>query len=133
MAEYERVSKTDRPIRDLPRFQDHLKTLLYQSEFNQREIASMAGLKHNVLSMIKLGRMKVPLDRIPDLAWALRADPFVLLVLAMNDEHPALLRLLQDQMGISISTLQLASLARTPKQESTDADIPPSDPGRSSS
>lgn len=133
MAEYESVSSADRPIQDLPQFRDHLKRLLHQSEFNQREIASMAGLKHNVLSMIKLGRMKVPLDRIPDLAWALRADPFVLLVLAMNDEHPALLRLLQDQMGISISTLQLASLTRTPKQKSTATDTPPSDPGHSSS
>lgn len=112
-------SRDDRPFRDLPRFTEYLGSLLARSEFSQRELAGMVGFNHpNVMSMLKTGRMKVPLDRIPDLAWALNADAFVLLVLALNDEHPALLTILQDHMGISVSTLQLASLARTPRSNS---------------
>jgi hypothetical protein len=127
-------SRDDRPFRDLPRFTDYFASLLGRSEFSQRELAAMIGFNHpNVMSMLKTGRMKVPLDRIPDLAWALNADPFVLLVLALNDEHPALLRILQDHMGISVSTLQLASLARTPRAGSGAVSAPPSEPKSSSS
>jgi len=105
---------------------------LDRSGFNQREIAAMVGLKHNVVSMIKKGRMKVPLDRIPELAWALNTDPFVLLVLALNDEHPALLRLLQNQMGISINSVQLASIAMI-RPYTGYGSAPSSKPSRSSS
>jgi len=127
-------SGDNRPIPELPRFVDYFVTLLDRCEFSQREIAGMIGLPQpNVISMIKNGRMKVPLDRIPDLAWALSADPYVLLVLALNDEHPKLLEVLREHMGISVSTLHLASLARTPRPDSGGISEPETDTVRSPS
>jgi transcriptional regulator with XRE-family HTH domain len=63
---------TDR-IRDL----SHRKT--------QAEIASEAGFPNpNMLTYLKTGKNKVPLDRVPSLAKALEADPAFLMRLALD-------------------------------------------------
>ena len=51
----------------------------------QAEIAAEAGFVNpNMLSMIKSGASKLPLDRVPQLARALDCDPAFLLRLAMD-------------------------------------------------
>lgn len=56
---------------------------------NQSEIAREAGFeKPNILSMIKTGEVRVPLDRIPDLARALRGDPAFMFRLALEEYWP---------------------------------------------
>ncbi len=51
----------------------------------QAEIAAEAGfVNSNMLSMIKGGASKLPLDRVPQLARALESDPAFLLRLAMD-------------------------------------------------
>ena len=63
---------TDR-IRDL----SHRKT--------QAEIASEAGFANaNMLSFLKSGRNKLPLDRVPSMARALEVDPAYLMRLALD-------------------------------------------------
>lgn len=63
---------TDR-IRDL----SHRKT--------QAEIASEAGFPNaNMMSFLKNGRNKLPLDRVPSLAKALEVDPAYLMRLALD-------------------------------------------------
>lgn len=63
---------TDR-IRDL----SHRKT--------QAEIASEAGFANaNMMTFLKNGRNKVPLDRVPSLAKALEVDPAYLMRLALD-------------------------------------------------
>lgn len=63
---------TDR-VRDL----SHRKT--------QAEIASEAGFPNaNMLTFLKNGRNKVPIDRVPSLAKALEVDPAYLLRLALD-------------------------------------------------
>ncbi len=60
-------------IRDL----SHSKT--------QAEIASEAGFANaNMMSFLKNGRNKVPLDRVPSLAKALEVDPAYLMRLALD-------------------------------------------------
>lgn len=60
-------------IRDL----SHSKT--------QAEIASEAGFTSvNMMSFLKSGRNKVPLDRVPSLAKALEVDPAYLMRLALD-------------------------------------------------
>jgi len=52
---------------------------------SQSEIASEAGFVHtNMLSMIKNGATKLPLDRVPALAQALDCDPSRLFQLALG-------------------------------------------------
>ena len=52
---------------------------------NQAEISAQAGYANpNMLTMIKQGRSKVALDRVPSLAHALEADPAFLMRLALE-------------------------------------------------
>lgn len=68
---------TARLIADRVRDLSHRKT--------QAEIASEAGFANaNMLSMLKSGKNKVPLDRVPSLAKALEVDPAYLMRLALD-------------------------------------------------
>jgi transcriptional regulator with XRE-family HTH domain len=56
-----------------------------KSRKTQSEIAAEAGFRNpNVLSMIKAGKSKLPLDRVPALAKALECDPRLLFMLALE-------------------------------------------------
>ena len=58
--------------------------VLTQSK-TERAIAAEAGFKStNMLSMIKCGRAKVPLDRVPGIARAIGCDPMLLFRLALE-------------------------------------------------
>jgi transcriptional regulator with XRE-family HTH domain len=67
-------------------------------EISQSEIARKAGFKRpNMLSMIKTGKARLPLDRVPALAASLRVDPTLLFRTAMADywpEHERTIRLI---------------------------------------
>lgn len=68
---------TARLIADRVRDLSHRKT--------QAEIASEAGFANaNMLSMLKSGKNKVPLDRVPSLAKALEVDPAYLMRLTLD-------------------------------------------------
>lgn len=70
-------SQTANLIADRIRDLSHRKT--------QAEIASEAGFQNaNMLSMLKSGKNKVPLDRVPSLAKALEVDPAYLMRLALD-------------------------------------------------
>ena len=72
---------------------------------SQREIAIEAGFpKPNVVSMLKRGEMKVPLDRIPALAKACHVDPIYLLRLAMEEYSPEIWAVLVDTIGVPLSS-----------------------------
>jgi transcriptional regulator with XRE-family HTH domain len=58
-------------------------------EITQSEIARKAGFEHaNMLSMIKHGKVQLPLNRVPALAEALRTDPGLLFRTALADYWP---------------------------------------------
>lgn len=68
---------TARLISDRIRDLSHRKT--------QAEIASEAGFANaNMMTFLKNGRNKVPLDRVPSLAKALEVDPAYLMRLALD-------------------------------------------------
>ncbi|KPQ05855.1 MAG: hypothetical protein HLUCCA12_13825 [Rhodobacteraceae bacterium HLUCCA12] len=68
---------TARLIADRIRDLSHRKT--------QAEIASEAGFANaNMMSMLKSGKNKLPLDRVPSLAKALEVDPAMLMRLALD-------------------------------------------------
>lgn len=53
----------------------------------QKDIAREAGFRSaNMLSMLKNGDSKLPLDRVPDLAAALETDPRLLLGMALEQD-----------------------------------------------
>ena len=58
---------------------------------SQVQIASEAGFVNaNVLSMLKSGKTKLPLDRVPALAAALECDPSRLFRMAVEHKDPVL-------------------------------------------
>jgi len=66
----------------------------------QREIAREAGFpKPNVISMMRKGQMKIPIDRIPALADACHVDAAYFLRLALETEHPAVYAVLVETLG----------------------------------
>ena len=61
------------------------RVLELRSKKSQIEIATEAGFTHpNMMSLIKSGATKVPLDRVPALALALEVDPKLLFRLALE-------------------------------------------------
>ncbi|NDR56662.1 helix-turn-helix transcriptional regulator [Pseudoruegeria sp. M32A2M] len=66
-----------------------LTTAIEHSGLTQREIAQRAGYaKPNVLSMMKTGETKVPIERFPALAEVCDADPIDFARIAMLEYHP---------------------------------------------
>jgi hypothetical protein len=71
---------------ELTRFLEK-RILQLKPKKSQREIAAQAGFTSvNVLSMIKAGSLKLPLDRVPSLATALECDPRLLFRLALEQD-----------------------------------------------
>jgi hypothetical protein len=76
---------------------EFLSEIIRYSGRTQAEIARDAGFSHpNVLSMMKLGHMKVPLDRIPDIAGACGILERDFLRVAMEEYHPEIWGVLRE-------------------------------------
>lgn len=73
----------------LDRVSLRFKSLVEASPKTQLEIAREAGLgSPNTISMIKTGKTKLPIARIPALAKALNSDPLELFSLALETYEP---------------------------------------------
>lgn len=74
------------------------------SGMSQRDIAEEAGFPMpNVISMMKQGKTKVPLDRIPGLAAACHVDPVYFLRLALEEYHPEVYAVLVNTLGVPMT------------------------------
>ncbi len=94
---------------------EYLKWAIDRSDLNQREIAREAGFaKANVLSMMKHGEMKVPIDRIPALSRALGIDPARFIRFALAEYEPEIWLVLVKHFGgpLSDSEWELVKLYR---------------------
>jgi hypothetical protein len=79
-------ARSNRPFSDtrLPKFLEK-RILELRPRKSQLEIASESGfLNPNMLSLLKSGACKLPLDRVVSLAKALECDPVKLFVLALE-------------------------------------------------
>lgn len=77
------------PTRRCETVTEFLTTAIAASGKTQRAIADDAGLRNpNVLSQLKSGTMKLPLERVGPLARALNVDPVRFLNVAMNEYYP---------------------------------------------
>jgi len=81
------------------------------SDLTQREIADRAGFRQaNVISMLKTGEMRVPLDRIPALARTLGMDERTFLLAAIEEYHPGVHEVLVETLGLPLSDAELGIL-----------------------
>ena len=89
----------------------HLAEALDRSYKTQREIAGDAGFASpNILSMMKTGETRIPLNRIPALAQALGMNEQEFLMLAIQEYHPGVHEVLFDVLGLPLSEAELAIL-----------------------
>ena len=82
---------------------EYLAQAIAVSGKTQKEVARLAGYdKPNVLSMMKNGNTKIPVDRVPALARACGTDPKVMLRIVMQEYHPTLWEVLTQTLGDQI-------------------------------
>lgn len=78
---------------------------------SQAEIAVEAGFSsRNMLSMIKTGDARLPLDRVPALAKALNCDPAILFKLAVEQQDTALAGVLDEIFGTVVTQNEIGWL-----------------------
>ncbi|WP_421904475.1 helix-turn-helix domain-containing protein [Mameliella sp.] len=83
---------------------EYLAHAIALSGKTQKEIATDAGYdKPNVLSMMKTGVTKIPVDRAPAIARACGVDPKIMLRIVMEEYHPDIWEVLADTMGDHIT------------------------------
>lgn len=79
---------------------EYLTKAIDLSGKTQRQVAMDAGYeKPNVLSMMKQGLTKVPIERIPALAKACGVDPARFLAIAMQEYMPETWQVLSQNLG----------------------------------
>ncbi|MBD9511660.1 helix-turn-helix transcriptional regulator [Ensifer sp. ENS10] len=67
------------------RFSNYIFKKLMESSKSQKEIAEAVGYKNqNMITMLKLGHVKLALDRVPAMAKALDIDPLDLFKIALT-------------------------------------------------
>lgn len=81
----------------------------------QKDIAEKAGFeKPNVITMIKQGKTKLPLERVGPIARALEADPVALLHMCLEEYQPETWRAVKPylQPALSEAERQIISVLR---------------------
>ncbi len=75
-----------------------------ESGLTQREIADRVGFKHaNIITMMKQGLTRVPLDRVPALAQTLGLNQSRFLLVAIEEYHQGVYEVLSDTLGLPFS------------------------------
>ena len=68
-----------------PVFVQYLAEKIKNSDKSQRELASLVGFQNpNMVTMLKQGKVKLALDRVPAMAQALKVDPVELFKIALS-------------------------------------------------
>lgn len=90
----------------------------------QKEVADELGYTTpNVISMFRQGKMKVPLEKVPALAYALEIDPRRLFLTAMREYAPATLGAIEQVFG-SFPTQHERSILEFIRSRTNQADPP---------
>lgn len=79
---------------------EFLTRMIELSEKSQKQIAQDVGYPHpNVLSMMKMGQTKVPIEKAPAFARALNVDPAYFVRLVMREYMPEAWRAIETAIG----------------------------------
>ena len=102
---------------------EYLSKAIELSGKTQREIAVAVGYtKPNIISMMRLGQTKIPIDRIPAFAAALGVDPAHFTRIAMREYMPEVWGVLTEVFGESVTNRE-KRLLEVLREEDPDAEI----------
>jgi transcriptional regulator with XRE-family HTH domain len=91
---------------------EFLSKQIDKSGLTQREIAERVGYaKPNVISMMKLGQTKIPVDKAPAFAKALGVDPAHFMGLVLQEYMPEVWKTLEDVFGEALTDREKAFVA----------------------
>lgn len=80
------------------RYAAYIDSLITISPKSQATIAKEVGYKNaNNLSLIKSGKIPLPVDKVRALAVALDADPVRLMLMVLEERHPELLEFFREE------------------------------------
>jgi transcriptional regulator with XRE-family HTH domain len=89
-----------------------INSRINDSEKTQREIAMECGWNPNVISMVKSGEMRLPLDKVGPLAKAIGINPGILFWMVMKEYAPEALEAIETEVtGLVVHPHELAVLA----------------------
>jgi DNA-binding CsgD family transcriptional regulator len=95
---------------------EYIESQIAMSDVSQKDIAAALNYdKPNVITMIKQGKTKLPINKVGPLAKALNVDPVHLLRLAMAEYMPDTWEAIQNLVGKSLVTegeMQVVQLVR---------------------
>jgi predicted XRE-type DNA-binding protein len=92
---------------------DYIEQQLAISEKSQKQVASEIGYdKPNVITMIKQGLTKLPINKVGPMARALNVDPVYLLRLVMMEYHPGSWETIDEFLGTQLVSKQELSLLK---------------------
>jgi hypothetical protein len=102
---------------------DFITQKLAESDKTQCEISDLCGFENaNVVSMIKTGRTKLPINRIGPFAKAIEVDPAYLLRLVLCEYLPETWLAIEEVMQTPILSRNEAELIRTFRYFSSNSD-----------
>lgn len=85
-------------------FHKYLESVINHSNIKQNEIAAQLGYeKPNIITMFKQGKTKMPIEKVPAFARVMGLDPKRLLRHWLSCYDPALLKIIEEFFGDSIS------------------------------
>jgi hypothetical protein len=92
---------------------------------SQREIAAEVGYdRPNIISMMKRGETKLPLDKVPAFAKALHVDPAHLFRLALEQQMPEVAKIMHQVIGKTVSDHEF-EIVQAFRKATKDADPKP--------
>lgn len=102
---------------------EYLAKAIELSNKSQREIAQAAGYaKPNVLSMMKLGQTKIPIDKVPALARACGVDPSAFMRIVLREYLPETWAVINETVGEPL-TRNERRLVETYREVAPDGDL----------
>jgi transcriptional regulator with XRE-family HTH domain len=114
-----------KPITTRPTVAEFLTDRIAASDKTQREIAEECGFEHaNMITMVKTGQSRLPMNRIGAMAKSLEVDPAHLLRLVLMEYQPETWTSIEDAVQSTVLTKNELAMIRAFRSITGESDRP---------
>ncbi|WP_199153506.1 helix-turn-helix transcriptional regulator [Chromobacterium sp. ASV23] len=115
---------SNKPTKRAASVANYLSAMMDLTGKTQKQIAEEVGYpRQNVISMIKNGDINMPLDKTPEFAKAIGADPAHLLMIALREYQPGVAAVIDSLLGREVVTEKERTLLKTLRELSPYNDL----------